>query len=113
MSSFHDNIDERLDDMLEIYGARAVEKAEQDVSPDFDDQPTYDDTGDESSITNLDEFYEYAAENIADFEKLGKSALRDIIVGELTTMVEDSYAEKINDDLWQARKYEERGDDEE
>lgn len=105
MTNFSDNINDRVEDLLEIYGDDAIEFAKQEVEPDFYDAPYYGPMEpDESEIRNLNEFFETAANYIADKEEMGKSKLRDIIVNYLSDRIDGIYGEQLNDDLWQNRE---------
>lgn len=106
MNEFSEKISDRIDDLIEIYGDDALDFAKKNVVAEFFvEESPFDDEPDDGEIENLQEFFDKAAEFIAEKESLETGRISGIITAWIAEEFEETFGDVLEEYLWQSRSF--------
>lgn len=112
MNEFSEKISDRIDDLIEIYGDDALDFAKKNVVAEFFvEESPFDDEPDDGEIENIQEFFDKAAEFIAEKESLETGRISGIITAWIAEELEETFGDVLEEYLWQSRSFGTNQDD--
>ena len=112
MNEFSEKISDRIDDLIEIYGDDALDFAKKNVVAEFFvEESPFDDEPDDGEIENIQEFFDKAAEFIAEKESLETGRISGIINAWIAEELEETFGDVLEEYLWQSRSFGTNQDD--
>ena len=112
MNEFSEKISDRIDDLIEIYGDDALDFAKKNVVAEFFvEESPFDDEPDDREIENIQEFFDKAAEFIAEKESLETGRISGIITAWIAEELEETFGDVLEEQLWSSRSFGTNEDD--